>query len=248
MITVVTLARNERYLAPFFLRHYERIADRIVVYDNQSDDGTPEFLAKHRKVEIRKYDTGGVLRDDVHAQIKSTAYRKLPGDWFIIVDFDELIWHPELKSYLDQCAEVGDSVPLVNGYSMIGDAAPVDDGKLLLTDAIRKGLLDGHYSKRCIVHRDIEVKYGPGCHSTMIAMTEEQLKRRLDRSLNRVRPLSKLLHYNWLSLEYGLNKRRSTAQQLSQENIANGWGLQCRDLVGEQKFYEYARARAVEVI
>ncbi len=238
MITVITLTRNEKYLVPFFLRHYKKLADHIVVFDNQSNDGTPELLAEHHKVTIAKFDTGGLLRDDVHAQIKSTAYRSMGGDWFLIVDFDEFLWHPKLRAYLDTCAYKGWSLPLVDGYSMVGEALPEDDGKTPLTQLIRQGVPDPWYSKRCVVHRSAQVSYGPGCHGVTMPDTVAWS------------PTTeiKLLHYNWLSLEYGLEKRRRAATQLSPENLRFGWGKQVLNLDAEQKAYEAFKAKAAPVI
>lgn len=241
MITVITLTHNEHYMVPFFLRHYERLVDNIVVFDNQSDDGTPELLGEHPKVTIVKYDTNGLLRDDIHAQIKSQAYRSMSGDWFIVCDFDEFVWHPDLKKYLDTCAYKGWTLPLVDGYSMIGDAAPEDDGKTPLTSLIRKGVPDPWYSKPCVIHRSARVRYTPGAHGYV----QDPFTDPLDRS-----PTAeiKLLHYNWLSLEHGLEKRRRGAARLSPENIANKWGLQYLDLDTQRQEYENFKALASEVI
>ncbi len=240
-LTVIALTRNERYLAPYFLRHYEPLADQIVVFDNQSTDGTPEFLSRSKKVDVFSYDTGGVLRDDIHAKMKSERYRSLPGDWFIIVDFDEFVWRPNLREYLTECEKNDINLPLTTGYQMIGDAAPEDDGRLLLTDAIRNGAEDWRYSKPCIVHRSFQIDYVPGAHRYACRWMADRPKR------SEVAEI-KLLHYSWLSLEYGLEKRRRAAAQLSPENIKNGWGAGIGDLAAQQKVYEELKALAKPVI
>lgn len=236
MITVVTLSRNERYLAPFFLRHYE-FADRIVVFDNRSTDGTVEFLSKHPKVQMGGYDTGGKLDDGMNLLIKNTAYHALPGEWFIIVDFDEFVYHENLRGVLDQCLCDGTTLPSLEGWQMIGVEQPLDDGETPLTAIIMHGVRDDHYSKRAIVHRDVDIRYGIGGHNcdpvgrVVVGATD-----------------IKLLHYNWLSREHGLEKRAKTATQLSDDNLKNSWGLQCNDLDKEARCYDDALSRRVQVL
>lgn len=237
MITVVTITWNESYMVPFFLRHYEKIADKIVVYDNESDDGTQELLAKHPKVELRTYGTSGTLKDSEYIRIKSWEFRKMPGEWFVIVDFDEFVWHPNLSSYLDKCTLNGVNYPRVEGYNMIGDAPPIDDGKLLLTDAIKNGAYDSGYSKRCVIHKSLDIQYGPGAHVHWVRGDKKE-------DLGEI----KLLHYSWLSFDYGMARRNRCAARLSQENLAKRWSIHYLDPEGQRKNYELAKKNLIEVI
>lgn len=235
MITVVTLTRNERLMAPFFLRHYH-FADSIVVHDNSSGDGTPEFLARDPRVKIVRYDTGGKLRDDENMRIKNTAYKSLPGDWFIIIDFDEFVWHADIRGYLDACSHRGITLPIIDGYQMIGDAVPPDD--VALTEAIKDGVSDGFYCKRVLVHRDVDINFDPGAH----------VSRPTGRVVSTNKRDVKLLHYNWLSREHGLARRRRTGAQLSAENLCNGWGTQVLDIAGEAALYDRMKSERKPVI
>jgi hypothetical protein len=48
-VHVYTICWNESRVIEYFLRHYEQFAERVVVYDENSTDGTKEILAAHRQ-------------------------------------------------------------------------------------------------------------------------------------------------------------------------------------------------------
>jgi glycosyltransferase involved in cell wall biosynthesis len=218
LITVITLTKNERAMIPFFLRHYARFADLIVVNDNDSSDGTREYAMSHPKTVVIPYSTGGVLRDDVHRDIKSNQYRTLPGEWFIIVDCDEFVWHPDMAGYLDRCYHAGITLPRVAGYNMVGpkNGIPDDDDRAQLTDLIPNGVRYPFYDKSAVVHKSIQINYMIGSH---YANPTGRVLQSQDAEI-------KLLHYYWLSEEYRIVRTISTLKALSNENVANGWGEQ----------------------
>ena len=58
-IDLYTISWNERRMLPFFLDYYGAWVDRIVVFDDASDDGTAEALARHPKVDLRPFPPKG---------------------------------------------------------------------------------------------------------------------------------------------------------------------------------------------
>ncbi len=212
------LVKNESVIMPFFMRHYERFADLIIACDNSSSDGTHNFVVRNPKGLIRSYDTGGVLKDGLHRDMKSGIYKTLPGDWFIVVDCDEFIWHPDMRGYLKWCESSGITLPQVEGYNMIGPptGVPIDDGKSLLTDLIPNGVRYSFYDKKAVIHKDVDINYMIGCHyanptGRVVSSPTAEIK---------------LLHYYWLSEEYRINRTLSTLRALSKENVENNWGSQ----------------------
>ena len=125
-IRVYTTAWNEEQILPHFLRFYARFAERIVVYDNGSDDATPAIVRAHPQAELRSYDTGGTLHDGVKADLLSHCYREVRGqaDWVVAVDCDEFLYHPELVERLARYAAEGVTLPpragLLDGHRRPG--------------------------------------------------------------------------------------------------------------------------------
>ena len=54
----------------------------------------------------------------------TTAPRDIDADWFIVVDCDELLSHPDLRGFLSKCDKLGVDVVRCEGWNMIGDAIP----------------------------------------------------------------------------------------------------------------------------
>ena len=49
---------NEERIIPFFLRRYEPVVDRIIIFDDGSSDRSLELLAASAKVELRRLKQG----------------------------------------------------------------------------------------------------------------------------------------------------------------------------------------------
>jgi hypothetical protein len=147
-IHVYSVCRDEIEILPFFLDYYDRICSKIFIYDNQSKDGSRKLIDAHPKCTRVDYDTGGVLRDDVHMYIKNSVWKDSRGeaDWVIVCDLDELLYHKNLAHFLMRCKRLGITLPKPVGFNMISDEMPTP-GRLI-TDQIRYGA----YSKRD--HRD----------------------------------------------------------------------------------------------
>ena len=234
-ITVITVAKNEQTLLPFFLRHYN-FADEILLYDNQSSDATVSIARASPKVKVLNLYTCDQYQDSMLLAMKSQIYRVLPGDWFIMVDIDEFVWHPDgIRPYLEMCSGGGCTLPQVRGFDMIGTEVPSDDGASSLLDIIKIGVHNPLYSKRVLVHKDVEINYRPGCHQCMplghaTAWPQTEVK---------------LLHYKWLSEDYVLSRAEDRLCNMSVENQLTGWGKE--DLGTLQRYYREALKRAEDV-
>ena len=140
-VTLITVCKNEEVLMPFFLRHYEDIVDKIYLFDNCSTDNSMKIAAKCPKVEIRSFDTGGLLRDEVHIKIKNQFYTSMKLDgWIIAIDFDEFLYHKDLRGLLQSYDARGINFPLVRGFNMIGTEVPKDDGVTPITELSNMGV------------------------------------------------------------------------------------------------------------
>ncbi|WP_058313535.1 glycosyltransferase [Cognatishimia activa] len=100
-VAVVSCMRNEMFMLPHFMRHYRGLGvDSFLIADNNSDDGTLEYLLEQDDVTAFTVDT-----DYNHShygvawqQAMISAFRV--GKWSLVADTDELFfWQKER----DQC-------------------------------------------------------------------------------------------------------------------------------------------------
>lgn len=93
-IEVITAWYNEEFLAPFFLRYYGSIADRItVLLDSATDDWTLDVLKKtDYNINIINIDYGAQMRERKKADYLTLAYRNSNADYVINADADEFVF------------------------------------------------------------------------------------------------------------------------------------------------------------
>ena len=77
-IKVIAICFNEEKILPYFLAHYERFADQIIVYDNCSTDQSPQIIKSHPKATLVNYKTNGKLDDKTYLKIKNHAWKNIP--------------------------------------------------------------------------------------------------------------------------------------------------------------------------
>jgi glycosyltransferase involved in cell wall biosynthesis len=234
-LCVITICYNEEVILPFFIRHYERFADRLIFYDGGSTDRTRPIIAACPIAELRELDTGGRIDDGANVRVKNTAYRDIDADWFIVVDSDELLHHPDLRGFLEKCDALGIDAVRCEGWNMIGDAIPSGG---LLTDQMTLGVRDDYtitfFDKTALFAKNADMQFYPGGHGGQVGGRQAP-----------GRPV-KLLHYKWLSLDYVEGKARKL--KLSDANIKNGWGFMAPGVPNNATWVDYYhRARAERV-
>ncbi|HVZ12400.1 MAG TPA: glycosyltransferase family 2 protein [Patescibacteria group bacterium] len=105
-ISVVISAFNEEKNIEEALKSVKRIADEIIVIDNDSSDLTPSIAKKYTKqVFSQKNDPKKI---DLQ---KNFGFSKATGDWILSIDADERITpelEDEIKSKLDNAPEIVD--------------------------------------------------------------------------------------------------------------------------------------------
>lgn len=211
VITVVTIAKNEHDFMPFFMRHYA-FADRIVVYDESTDDTAD--IVRHMGGEVIEMERGNGIRDDIHAELKSQAGGRFGGDWTIVPDVDEFVYHPDLRGLLAEYQQHGITLPRTAGYAMVGTKLLTDG---CLTEQVSCGLPDKVYSKRIVYRSHLPITYRPGAHKCQASGDVPSPQADI-----------KLLHYQFAFGFEWLQAKKETVI-LSPENIEYGWGVQIRD-------------------
>src|SRR5579862_3249330 len=86
-VVVYAACWNEAPLLPYFLRHYHW-AEKIVLFDNESDDGSKEVAARFSNVEWRTMETNVYLDEPALIHMKNHAWKESRGanvDFVIVV-------------------------------------------------------------------------------------------------------------------------------------------------------------------
>ena len=153
--TVCAIVHDEMFFLEAFLSHYRRLgADRFIILDDCSTDGTVDFLAAQPDVMV----VGSVLRyfaqvaypPEVLARIRETRAVRLwrdqmldqycAGQWAVIVDPDEFLALPtSLPAFFAELAAEGAEAVwgvMVDMYpERVGDILGKDAARFCLEDA-----------------------------------------------------------------------------------------------------------------
>ncbi len=238
-IRVYSIMRNERVLIPYFIQHY-RFAEKIVVFDDGSNDGTREILQATPIIDLRTPNWEGI--DDFKALDFWEACRKealaAKVDWVIMVDGDEFLWGPwSITGALDMCLLIGCKVLQPEAWQMIGDSVPAGTGQIY--DEIKFGVRDPWYDKAIAFKPEVEMKFEPGRHGF-------SCDARVHRSTT-----TKLLHYRYLGEEYYKSRSAEHEQRLTQSNRQHSLGTHvCSGFTGHQSlaFFKEMRERRVRCL
>lgn len=192
-IDVYSNMYNEEFLVPYWLRHYETIADRIFIWEDESTDSTKKILSKHPKViflPMEKHgDDDGYWTTCLFPQYET--YSRGVSDWVIIADADEFIYHPQILEVLKKAKKQGVQLVKCSGFTMISENPPTTRGQIY--DEIKLGLPDQTESKWTIHSPQVHIRYGRGRHvkplhnRSCVLGTETGIK---------------LLHYRYLGKNY----------------------------------------------
>jgi Glycosyl transferase family 2 len=192
-LIVFVLVHNNADVLPWFLRHYGVFADEISAFDDHSTDGTRELLAAHPKVILRDWPHEPGINEDIFLAHWQEWYPKARGrfDWVMIVDSDEFIWARNIRQILAVAENVGAEVIRTEGFNMVGDGLPKDDGRSQIYELNPMGVRAPVYSKPVVFRPHIKINWNRGKHA-------------LENCNPRMTPHAplKLLHYRYLGADY----------------------------------------------
>lgn len=230
---VYSVMHNEAPMLPFFLRHYLPLADRVVIFDDHSDDGTAE-LARAAGADVRPYPGAG-LDDGELVDFASATYPEARGltDWCAWVDADEFLFHPDLLARLARYRADGVDLPPIAGYAMFANAFPTTSGQIY--DEVHVGVPYDGYSKPVVFDPELSLRWIPGKHTLTFDDGAERGPGPAE---------IKLLHFRHLGEAYfsGRNARnyaRMTARNIRlnhgyqtypENQAAEGWAAQVKKI------------------
>lgn len=141
------------------IKHYLELGG-VIIYDNWSTDSTRE-IAESMGAEVRVFGRKGELDDQAYLDVKNHAWKGSKADWVIVVDDDEILYHPNLKQELLSAKEKGQTIFKTQGFNIHSDEFPRE--KWL---EIQTGEKNENYSKLCIFNpkQITDIKYNYGCH------------------------------------------------------------------------------------
>lgn len=150
---------------PFFLRHYSTFADRIIVWDEHSTDGTREAVKDCSLAELRDWPYRG-LDDERFLEAQNNWYKEARGhaDWVMWPDVDELLWHPSPRLFLDQMKRAGWDMLHSRGYAMMPASPPKNDARSQFYQLCTKGVPTPNYDKSIIFNPDCDTHFVAGRH------------------------------------------------------------------------------------
>lgn len=127
-IILYTLCWNEIDILPFVIDYWEAMGlDKVVVYDNESDDGSREFLEQYDWIEVRNRPTNGEKDNDAHKKLKDECWKEAVNeyDYIMVCDIDEVLYFPQgIEKVLDKLSEGSYNVLGAHNYALVEDYKP----------------------------------------------------------------------------------------------------------------------------
>lgn len=151
-------------MMPWFLRHYSQFADRIVIFDEKSDDGTREIARACQKVTIEEWPHRGLDDEKFTAAVNSVAITAAgKADWIMFPDIDELLYSRNMTHLLSGAQEAAIAS---TGYALISPTGwPKDDGASQLYDLVKTGVPQPNYDKVICWRPHIPMRHTIGRHT-----------------------------------------------------------------------------------
>lgn len=218
-ILVVTVCRNEERIIPYFIRHYAKIADTIILVDNHSTDNTLplaiELSNKHNvQLGLVKTENKG-FSESVKKNIFDNLY-KAPGirennDVVIVVDTDEFFYHPKgTRQEIEKLYNIHGSKTVIkpHGYQMFSDTFPTDLETSIIQQ-VKTGYRHTGLDKACCFSTNVNLNAGFGMHvSWHFDNNNNELPEIEDQGFL-------LLHYKFLGFNHRFERVMSMKNNLS---------------------------------
>ncbi len=233
---------NDLYMIQFYVRHWSQYAVKIFVYDDDSTDGTREFLESMAPlVEVKSPGFHGV--DELMLQeMRNREYKvnsRGVADWCVIGDSDEFHYHPDMLNRLGELKEKGYCAVVSHGWQMLSDHRPTGEGQMM--QYVRGGILDGMYD-RVIFRPEVDISIGIGHHGFTITGGGVGVNYREFQRAGQMIPTSspqeqkaypvlqddpqfKMLHYRMLGRGHVKERHDRVWSRCSDRNKQRGWGI-----------------------
>ncbi len=206
---------NEELLMPYYLKFYSEFCDKIIIYDNESTDRTPEIIKACPKAELRSWNSNNEINENNYVKIKQSCYKEARGeaDWVIVGDVDEFIFHPNLLEKLEYYKKIGVTLPKVTGYEIVPNCELNPDDNLPFV--YQNGARATSFDKRMIFNPKLDINFSAGCH-TLVNMPVGSVE-----SFDTLY----LMHFKKLNLQYYINRTTLLGKRLSEYNKSRNYAF-----------------------
>jgi len=173
-IHAYTVVHNEEYLLPYWLRHYETVADHLFVLDDGSTDATAAIIEACPHATRLPYPYATGLDDTVLQEAFHEAIRAHSADatWVMCPDSDELLYHPRMREALADARASGYRCVGSEAWFMVADNPPQTTGQLYEVSnlGVRPQKTSSRYSydKAIIFDPSAPIRLGAGRHKTHV--------------------------------------------------------------------------------
>lgn len=221
-IELYTITWNDMRVLPFFLRHYESWVDRIIVFDDASDDGTVDLLRSHPKVDLRQLPDKGDSFVLTALEIWNHAWKESRdrADWVIATNVDEFFWSsPAPQVFLQAAKDSHHTVVHPLGFEMFGTVFPAADADLVAS--LPNGVPVPRQDKQQIFNPNAiaEMRFAPGRH-TCAPQGRVKVLQTAD---------ARLLHYKFVDTSgYLVPRQVSLRDRMLPGDVSRGFGVHYR--------------------
>jgi hypothetical protein len=201
---------------PFAVDYWKTVADKVIVLDNGSDDGSVEYLEKIPWVEVRHFGDGDGFNDRTNAEVKNNVWKESRGvaDFVIVTDFDEFMYAKDLKAELQGMKDRGETIVKPRPYQVLYDEFPEHEEGRLAHETCDGVALDYAFQKCTIFNPNeiTEINYGFGAHR---CRPEGNVKWYTGNGIF-------LFHCKYLGIDYLMRRNRMYLDRMSLSNTKLG--------------------------
>lgn len=159
---------NDSFYLPFIKEHYGAFCEKIIMYDNYSDDNSV-LLAQQLGFEVRYFGWRGMLNDQAYIDVKNHCWKECRGlnvDYVIVCDADEFLCQ-SLQFRKTVLRHTGrPTAPIVKGWNIVSEEMPKES-----LFEINTGSYSENYGKQAIFNPDAikEINFVHGCHANRMS-------------------------------------------------------------------------------
>lgn len=227
-IDIFTFCYNELKILPFVAQYWKNLGvRRVVVYDNESTDGSRQFIKDLPFAELRTYKTDNQLDDLKLLELKNTVWKESKdADFVIVCDLDECVWSDKPELAFQSLKQEKIAAVTTCMQNLISVGFPRFDEKKLMHEIVNRFHFDfwtpgdgpgfGPKKKMLIIDPKhvIETNYKVGCYESS-PILEEGFTNLTNSDLSRF----KFFHFHDVGLARKLKRYAERKARMSKANI-----------------------------